>query len=121
MKDITFDKLEDLFEKELGQGPFPAAQTRMIARGENYARFHGHLLLFLADIAGIASRGRRLQKISTEDRTRFLEIARAGFFDKYPQYRHIERRITDTSAPDLLKLLKATEQARLLILEGLAG
>lgn len=83
MKEETYDKLADLFKAELGKGPFPTEQTHKVARGRGYSQFHAHLTLFLADIAGVASWGRRLQRISHEDRLRFLRIARAGFFEKY--------------------------------------
>jgi hypothetical protein len=120
LKEEILVRLAQLFETELGVGPFPLEQANQVGRGKDWDRFHGCLDLFLADIAGIASHGARLRKISAERRAEFQLIAAQSFFVKYPEYRYIETRIQTSDVPDLKRLMDSTERARLLIVEALA-
>jgi len=129
-RDLAFDgeilkeeillKLAQLYEQELGVGPFPLEEARQVGRGKDWVRFHGCLNLFLADIAGIASHGKRLKKISSERKVEFQRIAAQPFFARYPEYHYIETRMQTSDVPGLKGLLDSTEQARLLIIEALA-
>lgn len=112
-------KLAQLYEEELGVGPFPLEEAHTVGKGKHWVLFHAQLDHFLANIAGIASHGKRLKKISPERRLEFQRIAAQSFFVKYPEYRYIETRIQTSDVPDLKRLLDATEQARLLIVEAL--
>ena len=113
-------KLAQLYETELGRGPFPLAQTRKVGQGKDYSEFHGYLTLYLSNIAGIASHGRRLKRISAERKREFQRLSALAFFAKYPQFEYIEKRIQNSDVPDLKRLLDATEEARLLIIKALA-
>lgn len=120
MKEETLVKLRQMFEHELGRGPFPTKQVSEVGKGKDYGYFHGHLVLWLADIAGIASRGKRLNKISSERKAEFRRLAAQPFFTEHPEFRHIQERISKSDVPDLKRLMESTEIARLLILEVLA-
>jgi hypothetical protein len=120
LKEEILLKLAQLYKQELGVGPFPLKQAHQVGRGKDWDRFHGCLDLFLADIAGIASHGKRLKKISSERKVEFQRIAAQQFFAKYPEYRYIETRMHTSDVPGLKRLLDSTEQARLLIIEALA-
>ena len=113
-------RLAQLYGQELGVGPFPLEQARQVGQGKDWALFHAHLGLFLAGIAGIASHGKRLKKISSERKVEFQRIAAKSFFVKYPEYGYIETRIQTCDVPGLKRLLKSTEEARQLIVEALA-
>jgi hypothetical protein len=120
MEEELQDKLLMLYKTELGIGPLPTSQIRQVAQGDDYASFHGHLSIFLAGIAGIASQGKQLRRISNERQNEFRQIAKIPFFVKYPEFSHLKHRITSERVPDFLRLMKATEEARLLILQALA-
>ena len=120
MKEETLVKLRQLYEAELGKGPFPLKQVREVGKGKDYDYFHGHLDHWLADIAGIASHGKRLNKISAERKSEFRQLAAQPFFTEHPQFRRIQERISKSDVPDLKRLMESTETARLLILEVFA-
>jgi len=120
LKEEILLRLAQLYEKELGVGPFPTRQTYEVGQGKNYDRFHASLTLYLANIAGIASHGKQLRKISSERKAEFQRIAAQSFFVRYPDFGYIEQRIQSSDVPDLKRLLDFTEQARLLIIEALA-
>jgi hypothetical protein len=116
----TLLKLEQLYKAELGIGPFPTAQTGKVSQGKDRDEFHGYLTMYLSNIAGIASHGKRLKRISEERKREFQDISALPFFVKYPQFEYIEKRIESFDVPDLKRLLDCTEQARLLIVKVLA-
>ena len=120
LKEEILLRLAQLYEKELGVGPFPLQQARQVGQGKDWVLFHAHLEHFLAYIAGIASHGKRLRKISSERKAEFQRIAAQSFFVRYPDFGYIEQRIQSSDVPDLKRLLDFTEQARLLIIEALA-
>ena len=98
----------------------PTRQTHEVGHGKDYDRFHASLTLYLAEIAGIASHGKQLKKISSERKLEFQRIAAQSFFERHPDFGYIEQRIESSDVPDLKRRLKSTEEARLLIVEALA-
>jgi hypothetical protein len=120
LEDAILLKLAHLYETELGRGPVPLVETRKVGHGKDYAEFHGNLVLYLSNIAGIASHGKRLKKISAERKHEFQRLSALPFFARYPQFEYIEKRIQSSDVPDLKRLLDATEEARLLIVKALA-
>jgi hypothetical protein len=117
----TLLKLDQLYKTKLGVGPFPTAQTGKVGQGKDRDDFHAYLTMYLAGIAGIASHGKRLKRISLERRREFQSLSELPFFDKYPQFEYIQKRIQSSHVPELKRLLDATEEARLLIVKALAG
>ena len=105
--------LRRIYEEELGQGPFPTGEC---ASAGITGTLHGNLIVYLADIAGLASRGEQLPLIPEPERGKFRRIASTGLFDKYPQLRS---KVSPRSTPKLHALVAATERARLIILEAL--
>ncbi len=120
LKEEILLKLAQLYKEELGVGPFPTRQTYEVGQGKDYAGFHASLTLYLASIAGIASHGKQLKKISSERKLEFRRIAAQSFFAKHPEFGYIEQRIQSSDVPDLKRRLEFTEQARQLIVEVLA-
>ena len=100
-------------------GPFPFEEAYKAGRGKDWDRFHACLTLCLADIAGIASHGKQLTRITPERQLEFQVMAARSFFAKFPEFHSIEKRIQGPGAPALKRLLESTEQARLLIVEAL--
>jgi hypothetical protein len=119
MKEEILIKLSELYENELGRGPFPTSETHEVGRGQDFDRFHGCLIIYLADIAGIASHGKRLKKISPERKREFQRFAAQSFFAKYPEFHSMEKRIQISDVPALKRLMDSTEQARQMIVEAL--
>ncbi len=108
------NKLRRLYDETLAKGPFPAIEC---GQAEISGKLHLELILFLADIAGLASRGEQgLASLSERERDKFRDIASRSIFGRLPEMRE---RITPQATPKLHALLEATERARLLILESL--
>lgn len=120
LKEEILLRLAQLYEKELGVGPFPTRQTYEVGQGKDYDRFHAALTLHLESIAGIAAHGKQLKKISSERKLEFQRIAAQSFFVRHPDFGDIEQRLQSSDVPGLKRLLESTEQARLLIVEALA-
>ena len=104
------DQLRELFEKKLGKGPFPTADCRTAKLSD---REHGILTLFLADIAGIASHGKKLASITETRKDEFKRIVSQSFQERWPE---TSAKITSERSPTLYLCLKDTEEARLLIM-----
>jgi len=111
----ALDQLRELFEKKLGKGPFPTADCRTAKLSD---REHGILTLFLADVAGIASHGKKLNSISDARKGEFKRIVAQSFEERWPE---TSAKITSERAPKLYSRMKDTEEARLLIMRFLAG
>jgi hypothetical protein len=108
------DRLKQLYNEVLAKGPFPTEEC-------GYARItaaaHGELILYLADIAGLASRGEQgLAALSESDRAKFRKPASSSISTRVPEF---TTRITSQATPELHALIDATEQARLFILKAL--
>jgi hypothetical protein len=74
--------------------------------------------MYLADVAGIASHGRRLASISAARRAEFKKIVAQSFEERWP---YTSAKITLERSPTLLRLMKDTDEARLLVMRYLAG
>jgi hypothetical protein len=120
LKEELLIKLAQLYQNELGVGPFPLEQARKVARTKDWEGFHSCLTTYLPAVAGIASHGKQLKKITAERRQEFKRTAAKAFFEKYPEYLYIEERLQNLDVPRLKRLLDTTEQARLLIVAALA-
>jgi hypothetical protein len=108
------DQLKGLYNEVLGKGPFPSEECGQ-ARITGAA--HGKLILYLADIAGLASRGEQgLAGLLESDRAKFRKLASNGVSTRVPE---AATRITSQATPALHALIEATEQARLLVLKAL--
>jgi hypothetical protein len=107
-------QLKQLYSALLSKGPFPLEECGQ-ARITGAA--HGELILYLADIAGLASRGEQgLAAMSESDRAKFRKLAASGISIRVPDAAKL---ITPHATPKLHALIEATEQARLLILKTL--
>lgn len=107
--------LREIYEKKLREGPFPTADCS-IAELTEYK--HGIVTTFLADIAGVASHGPRLATISEARKAEFREIVARSFDERWPD---MSAKVAPERSPTLFRLLKDSEEARLLILHYLAG
>jgi len=108
------DRLKRLYDEVLAKGPFP---TEECGRAKINSAVHGKLILYLADIAGLASRGEHgLAALSESDKAKFQKLASRGISTCVPD---VATRITAQATPELHRLIEATEQARLLILKVL--
>jgi hypothetical protein len=114
MGDDDSDRLKQLYKEVLAKGPFP---TEECAQAQVTAAAHGELILYLADIAGLASRGEQgLATLSDHEKESFRDLASRSISTRLPQVRE---RITPDATPKLHDLIEATERARLIILDAL--
>ena len=108
------DKLKLLYQEVLGKHPFPStecAQVRITGSA------HGELILYLADIAGLAERGEKgLASLSATEKQKFRKLASRNISARLGIVRE---RITPEATPKLHAIIEATERARLLILNAL--
>ena len=111
----ALDRLRELYVTKLGKGPFPNADCSAARLND---REHGILVLYLADIAGIASHGRRLASISADRHAEFEKIAGRSFEERWP---NTSAKITLERSPTLFRLMKDTEETRQLIMRFLAA
>jgi hypothetical protein len=109
------NRLRLMYEQSLGRGPFPTDECFI---AEITGELHGELVIHLADIAGVAAHGQKLQTITAERRLEFLRISSRSFWDKFPSP-GVQQRITSEHTPNLFRLMEDTEQARQLILRCL--
>ena len=107
--------LRQIYETKLSKGPFP---TKECADAGITYRLHGELLVFFADIAGIASHGERLESIGESRRREFQRLVERSFWERWPDARV---KITPESTPELYELMEDTEMARLMIRDCLNG
>src|SRR5271165_2981706 len=108
------DRLERLYREVLGKGPFPSIEC---AQAQITRHAHAELILYLADIAGVASRGEEgLSSLSETEKQNFRKLASRSISARLP---NVCERITPEATPELHSLIEATERARLLILDAL--
>jgi len=105
-------RLRLIYEQSLGWGPFP---TEECFTAGITGKLHGELVVYLADIAGIASHGQKLKAISPERRLEFLKLSSRSFWDKFPSP-ETPQRITLERVPNLFHLMEDVEEARRLII-----
>jgi len=111
----VLDRLREIYETKLGKGPFPNADCSAARLSD---REHGILVLYLADVAGIASHGRKLASITAERRVEFKNIVAQSFEERWPD---TNAKIIFERSPTLFRLMKDTDEARLLVMRYLAG
>src|SRR5580698_3075022 len=108
------DRLRQLYNEILAKGPFP---TEECGQARITSAAHGALILYLADIAGLASRGEQgLAALPESDKAKFRKLASR---DVSVRVAEAGTRITPEATPKLHALIEATEQARLLVLRAL--
>lgn len=105
--------LRRLYDEVLGIGTFPTGECRAIRMSDSE---HLDLVMWLADIAGIASHGEGLFSLTHARRDEFLRMSSASFLKQHPR---LVSRIQAEKTPRLLSLIQATEEARVLIEEFL--
>ena len=86
-------KLREIYDLQLGVGPFPNEECQIAGIG---GALHGNLIIYLADIAGIAERGEALQEVEDSTAQSFRKIVEKGFWERYPECKN---RITATATP----------------------
>jgi hypothetical protein len=101
--------LREMYDSKLGKEPFP---TKECASAGFTDRLHGELVMFLADIAGIASHGEKLATVSASRKLEFQRLTDRSFWERWPDAR---ARVTPESTPNLYRRMEDTEKARLLI------
>jgi hypothetical protein len=111
----TLNQLREIYERKLGKGPFPLADCVAVRLTD---REHGIVTMFLADIAGVASHGRRLASITEARKTKFRELVARSFEERWPD---TSTKITPERSPTLFCLMTDTDHARLLIMRYLAS
>jgi hypothetical protein len=109
---MTSNQLTRLYDEALAGRPFPFGEC---VNAQIKGRLHGELILFLSDIAGLASRGEQeLTSLSKSERAKFRELASRGVSTRLPE---LQARISPQTTPQLYALIAATEKARVLILD----
>jgi hypothetical protein len=96
--------------------PFPYVDCRWLRRefiDANLDDLIPHLDIWFADIAGIASRGKRLLRLTPEQLSAFRGVLALSFFDKHPEYAWIERHVSQSITPDLFDKFALYHQMRL--------
>lgn len=111
----ALDQLREMYETKLGKGPFPLVDCHAAKLTD---REHAIVTTFLADVAGIASHGRRLASITEARKTKFREFVARSFEPRWPD---TCAKIAPERSPTLFRLMKDTDEARLLIMHYLAG
>jgi len=106
--------LRGIYEKRLACGPFP---TDECSTAQITGKLHGELVLYLADIAGVASRGEGLAQLEEREKKKFQILVSRNLYQRCPA---LEGKITSAGTPKLKALVDATEHARKLILQALA-
>jgi hypothetical protein len=106
-------KIAQTYDEE-DRSPFPYEGCRWL-RGE----FDGELDnlipdldMWLLDITGFSSRGKRLLNLPEEKVSHARGIMSLSFFDKYPEYAWLERHITESDTPDLYEKINLYEGMR---------
>lgn len=102
-------RLREIYYQQLSVAPFPNEECAIAGIS---GALHGNMILYLADIAGIASRGEELLRLEQATTQSYRVTIETGFWEKYPE---CQSRITAVTTPNLYRLISATEEARLLI------
>jgi hypothetical protein len=108
-------RLREIYLRKLRIGPFP---TDECSRARIGGKLHGELVIYLADIAGIASHGVKLADLGESRKLEFQMLVARNFWESNPSAR---QKITLEKTPVLFQLLTDTEEARLLIKEYLGS
>ena len=106
-------RLREIYLQKLSGGPFP---TNECAAARITGSLHGGLVVYLADIAGIASHGVKMATLEEPRKLEFQKLVARSFWERYPG---AIRKITLAKTPLLFQRLADTEEARRLIKEYL--
>lgn len=87
------------------------ATRRAIAKG-----FVADLDMYLFDIAGCSSWGRKALTWDGETRRLFARLMSREFFEQHPEYLLVRRWITDTNTPELFRDFALHEEMRVSVL-----
>jgi hypothetical protein len=98
-----------LYEEKLGRGPYRTSEVTPERFPEPAP---GTLLLYLADLAGMASHGEKLLGLEGLRREQFRKAVAESFAEKWPQ---ISQQISPYETPKLHRLMDGTDEARILI------
>jgi hypothetical protein len=111
MKESLVRDLNPLYEKS--RHPFAYADCRkLLHQGATYEGLAADLDLYLKDIAGYCTWGRRLLKWSKPEIEKALATLSRSFFEKNPEYKPLESQITEENTPDLYADLVLHEKMR---------
>ena len=102
-------RLREIYLQKLSVGPF---STNECAAVRITGSLHGGLVVYLADIAGIASNGVKMATLDESRKLEFQKLVTRSFWELYPG---AIRKITHAKTPLLFQSLTDTEEARLLI------
>jgi hypothetical protein len=98
--------------------PFPYEGCRWLRR-----EFDGELEnlipdldMWLSDVAGFSSRGKRLLKLPEEQVSHARGIMSLSFSEKRPEYAWLERHITESNTPDLYEKINLYERMRTMLI-----
>jgi hypothetical protein len=116
--DVKIKKLSELAESD-SRYPFPYDGCRKIRKthSDQLELLIPHLDLYLMEIAGNVSYGKKILGWSKEQVTEAKAKMNQSFFDKRPEYRFIESSISNPDTPDLYFCLQIYDQMRMLIVE----
>jgi hypothetical protein len=109
------DKIEDclrlrkLYEEKLKPGPYPTSEVGVMGLTDSESCY---LLMYLADVAGIASHGVKLLALEVSRRKEFLRVADGSLATQWPM---IAQHISASETPRMHLLASDTEEARVLI------
>lgn len=93
--------------------PFPYADCRRLqATDSRYSALIPDLDLYLSEIAGYGSSGKRILAWSDEKIDDVLVRISASFFDRFPQYQELKSQITPESVPALHSAIDKADQMR---------
>jgi hypothetical protein len=102
-------RLHEIYLQKLGVGPFP---TNECAAARITGSLRGGLVVYLSDIAGIASHGVKMATLEEPRKLEFQKLVARSFWERYPD---AIRKISLEKTPVLFQRLEDTEEARLLI------
>ncbi len=117
-KIVTFERclrLRSIYDLTLLPGSYPTSEVSAQRFPEPES---GAILMYLAEISGIASHGTQLLDLKTQKRRNFRALVDHSFADRWPD---VWRKITVEHTPCLHKLMINSEEARLLIKDALTA
>lgn len=106
-------RLRIMYDLKLWPGPYPTSEVTPQLFPEPEPSI---ILMYLADIAGIASHGEKLLNLKAARHDEFQRLVAQSFADQWPS---ISQKITKSATPVLHQLMNDTEDARKLIKEVL--
>jgi len=101
---------------------FPYDEMNRIVKESrrNKTDFYIALSMYFADLTGYFSRQKKIMQWSEQDIETANEFVQTGFFEKYPKYSGVAKRITPDNTPELYKYMVYYEQVRQKLLRTLS-